>query len=206
MDVKKTKDGELLEQRLKELSQLTVRVGYQRGEESYDAEEIEKYHAAQRKKRKKGKGTSAESIEPVRVTESGAAHKPGASRKDAKVDMLDVVMWNELGTVHSPSRPFLRMSVDENEAKISKFVSKVFRWFINLKIDCEQLLNLLGNFQKGLVQRTIREGKFVPNAPATIKIKGSDKPLIDTGRMRQSIHYQVMTKDDAKAFDSESLE
>ena len=31
------------------------------------------------------------------------------------------------------------------------------------------------------------EGDFEPNAPSTIRKKKSDKPLIDTGRMRQSV-------------------
>lgn len=34
-------------------------------------------------------------------------------------------------------------------------------------------------FVRGLVQETIKEGEFSPNAPSTIKKKGSDKPLID---------------------------
>lgn len=33
-----------------------------------------------------------------------------------------------------------------------------------------------------------------PNSPATIKRKGSDKPLIDTGAMRNAITYVVRTK------------
>ena len=32
---------------------------------------------------------------------------------------------------------------------------------------------------------------WAPNAPSTIKAKGSDKPLIDTGALRQAITYVV---------------
>ena len=33
-----------------------------------------------------------------------------------------------------------------------------------------------------------------PNAPSTIRKKGSDKPLIDTGRLRQSVNYVIKPK------------
>ena len=49
-------------------------------------------------------------------------------------------------------------------------------------------------FVRGLVQETIKEGEFSPNAPSTIKKKGSDKPLIDTGHMRQSVMTVVDRK------------
>ena len=35
------------------------------------------------------------------------------------------------------------------------------------------------------------QGGFAPNAESTIKKKGSDQPLIDTGYMRQSVNYVV---------------
>ncbi|MBQ7445915.1 MAG: hypothetical protein IJS71_08305 [Clostridia bacterium] len=207
VDIKKTADGKLFEDRLRELSKLTVRVGYQRGVAAYDAEEVEKFHEKQRKKQKKSKGASPMMAPDTKGEKArpGAVHAPGESRSDRRVDLLDVAMWNELGTVHSPSRPFLRMSVDENKDLITKRVAAFFKQFAMLKIDVFQLLSMLGNFQKGLIQKKIRDGKFVPNSPYTIAMKGSDKPLIDTGRMRQSVHYQIMTKDNAEQFDNESI-
>ncbi len=209
VDVKKTPDGDKLEERLAELAKLTVRVGYQRGEVVYDSEEVEKFHKKQRLKQSKKKRSSPKT--PKKMAEvhhalPGVAHKPGASRRESSVDLCDVVMWNELGTVHSPSRPFLRMSVDENKDKIVKYVKRVFSMFTKFKIDTKQLLNLLGNYQVGLIQRKIRDGKFEPNSPYTIARKGSDKPLIDTGRMRQSVHYQIMTKDKSDELDHETLD
>ena len=40
---------------------------------------------------------------------------------DSSVDLLDVALWNELGTATAPSRHFLRQSVDNNKDKISAF-------------------------------------------------------------------------------------
>ena len=51
----------------------------------------------------------------------------------------------------------------------------------------EEVLKKTAVFMKGLVQETIKDGNFPANAPSTVKKKGSDKPLIDTGHMRQSV-------------------
>ena len=44
------------------------------------------------------------------------------------------------------------------------------------------------------MQHQMVEGEFVPNAPSTIRKKGSDKPLIDTGQLRQGVSYKICRK------------
>ena len=111
-----------------------------------------------------------------------------------KVDILDVAMFNELGTSRVPSRPFMRDSVDDNAESITKFCQSQIKGIANGSKDAESVLKAIGAMQVGLVQKTIREGDFTPNAPSTIARKGSDKPLIDTGLMRQSVHYVITDK------------
>lgn len=48
----------------------------------------------------------------------------GHAAEEDGTDMAAVAAWNELGTEHIPSRPFLRMSVDENESKINAMCSQ----------------------------------------------------------------------------------
>lgn len=116
-----------------------------------------------------------------------AKERDGNSIVDSDVDILDVAMWNELGTSNAPSRPFLRKSVDDNEAKIAAFCQQQIRLLLQGRTTAEEILRKLAVFQKGLIQQTMVEGVFTPNATSTIKKKGSDKPLIDTGHMRQSV-------------------
>ena len=52
----------------------------------------------------------------------------------------------------------------------------------------------IGAFQKGLIQERIVEGSFTTNAEATIRKKKSATPLIDTGRMRQSVNFVIRKK------------
>lgn len=108
-------------------------------------------------------------------------------------DICDIAAWNELGTENIPSRPFLRMSVDENVDKINNFLQSQKNALLSGK-DAEQVLKEIGLFQKDLIQEKITEGTFVPNADMTVEKKGSDKPLIDTGRMRQSVNYVIKKK------------
>lgn len=117
----------------------------------------------------------------------------GKATEEDGTDVCDIAAWNELGTVNMPSRPFLRMSVDDNSDKINSFMSAQKRSIINGE-PADRILKKIGIFQKDLIQEKITEGSFEPNAPSTIKAKGSSKPLIDTGRMRQSVNFEIKQK------------
>lgn len=121
----------------------------------------------------------------------------GKATEENGVDVCDVAAFNELGTEHIPSRPFMRQSVDGNEDKITEFLQSKVNEIIGGKT-AEQVLKEIGAFQKGLIQETIKEGVFIPNAPETIQRKskkgGPVTPLIDTGQMRQSVNYQIKKK------------
>lgn len=144
---KVTADGRRFQKMLKEMAEMEVRVGFQRGKDTED------------------NGT----------------------------DVCDIAAWNELGTVNMPSRPFLRKSVDENESKINNFLQSKKKDLVR-GVSAEKVLKEIGIFQKDLIQEKITEGDFAPNAESTIKKKGSSKPLIDTGRMRQSVNFVIQKK------------
>ena len=117
----------------------------------------------------------------------------GDATEDDGTDICDIAAWNELGTVNMPSRPFLRQSVDDNESKINAFL-KQKKSDIVRGASAQQVLSEIGIFQKDLIQDKILSGEFAPNAPSTVRKKGSSKPLIDTGRMMQSVNYVIKRK------------
>lgn len=117
----------------------------------------------------------------------------GEAQEEDGTDICDVAAWNELGTANIPSRPFLRKSVDENEQVINDFLKDEMAMLKN-GTPAEQILKEIGIFQKGLIQEKILDGDYVPNAASTIRKKGSAQPLIDTGRMRQSVNYVIKKK------------
>ena len=112
---------------------------------------------------------------------------------DRGVDMAQIAMFNELGTSIAPARPFLRHTVDENLADIKAFGGEKIQ-DIAEGGTAEGVLKQLGVYGKGLVQEQIKNGTFKPNAPSTVRRKKSDKPLIDTGKMRQSVNFVIKKK------------
>lgn len=114
----------------------------------------------------------------------------GKVSEEDGTDICDIAAWNELGTVRMPSRPFLRKSVDENKDLIGAFLEEKKADLVN-GISAEQVMKEIGLFQKDLIQKKITDGDFVPNAESTVRRKGSSKPLIDTGRLRQSVNYVI---------------
>lgn len=119
--------------------------------------------------------------------------KKKKKKKQKKADICDIALWNELGTGHIPSRPFLRKSVDENKEIIDSMLDQAVRKLLSGQ-PVQRVLNRLGSFQKGLVQKKIVEGSYVPNAASTIRKKGSSRPLIDNGDMRKAVNYIVRRK------------
>ena len=121
----------------------------------------------------------------------------GDAIEEDGTDICDIAAWNELGTEHGtwiiPPRPFLRKSVDENEDKIDALINTSAADLMNGKT-AEQILKKIGVFQQGLIKEKITEGDFAENADSTIRKKGSDHPLIDTGIMKSSVNYWIRQK------------
>jgi len=104
--------------------------------------------------------------------------------------LAEIAAYNELGTSTIPARPFMKQSFENHEDELRAACERVNAALASGK-SVEQALDALGVAIKGLVQTEIVDGGFTENAPSTIKKKGSDKHLIDTGSMRQSVNYVV---------------
>ncbi len=110
------------------------------------------------------------------------------------VDLCEIAAFNELGTAHIPSRPFLRNSVDGHMDEISSYIGEWCKKIACGEMEAHELMTNIGMLQKGLIQEEIVKGSFEPNKPVTIQKKGSDTPLIDTGTMRESVNYQIVQR------------
>lgn len=102
----------------------------------------------------------------------------------------EIAAYNEFGSSDTPARPFMRQSFEKHEKELQAACDRVNQ-VLAQGGTAESALNELGVFLKGLVQEEIVEGGFEPNAPSTIRKKGSEQPLIDTSYMRQSVNYVV---------------
>lgn len=117
----------------------------------------------------------------------------GEKTYDDGADLVDIAAYNELGTSTSPARPFMKQSFENHEDDLQNACDEV-----NAELSrggtVVQALETLGTFGKALVQQEIVDGEFEPNAASTINKKGSERPLIDTGTMRQSVDFKVVKR------------
>lgn len=115
-----------------------------------------------------------------------------AETEGKSVNLADVATFNEFGTSSIPARPFMAQTFENNRNMVSATIAVMKDQIFAGESSVSRALNKLGTWYKGLTQKIFREGDFQENAPATIRLKGSSKPLIDTGRLRQSIDYEVV--------------
>jgi len=102
----------------------------------------------------------------------------------------EVAERHEFG-IGVPQRSWLRGYVDENEsiimARLRAISDSIARGKGSLRIGLEQL----GVLTVGEIQERISNRIAPALAEATIKRKGSDVPLIDTGQLRSSVTHIV---------------
>ena len=105
-----------------------------------------------------------------------------------------VAAWNEFGTrrggrVQIPERPFFRSTLKRVVPQVRELVEE--------EIDPksmtpdDDLADKIGAYVSAQVQNGIVQLRDPPNAPVTIERKGSSNPLIDTGKMRQSVTWRA---------------
>lgn len=89
-----------------------------------------------------------------------------------------------------PPRPFFsNMVADKNEG----WGGAIEQNLVAQDYDAGKTLALVGAGIKGQLQEAITDTNTPPLKPATVKRKGFDKPLIDTGHMQSSVDFEVNT-------------
>jgi hypothetical protein len=118
--------------------------------------------------------------------------KPSLNNSEEKY-IADIAWKNEKGSFaeHIPARPFGSTMIPRYKEKIKKVVKNEFKAYLEGKQDLTQVFNRIGLSGQKFMQDNLKNGNWKPNSPTTVRIKGSSKPLIDTGQMRQSITYIV---------------
>lgn len=128
----------------------------------------------------------------IRKVKGGRKVKVGVL-SSAGGDMASVATWNEFGTSRGiPARPFMAQTFAKKKAEIVDFIDKLRGAVFAGNGTFENALGEIGERYKSFIQKEIASGGFAPNAPSTIAQKGSSKPLIDTGALRQSINWEIV--------------
>jgi len=90
-----------------------------------------------------------------------------------------------------PERSFMRSWATEKKEEIGRVVGELYNKVLAGEFTAKKALQLLGQYGVAGIKKKIDVGPFTPLAESTIARKGSSKPLIDTGQMRNSIRAEV---------------
>lgn len=113
-----------------------------------------------------------------------------------KMPLSTIAAINEFGYFGIPARNFMWQSFWIYKSR--KNYSNMKYLFTNLvykKGKSASLLKEVGEDMTSQIKWTIAwEGNFVDNSPVTIKYKGKNYPLVDTGYLRDNSKYKITTK------------
>jgi hypothetical protein len=119
-------------------------------------------------------------------------------------EMVDIAVKNELGVAGPPMsqhgeghwfippRPFVKGFADAKRDQIAQLMETLTGQVADGTLTADQAMARLGQFGESGIQSFMEAGDFTPNADFTIRMKGSSKPLIDTGALKRSVRYEVV--------------
>ena len=129
-------------------------------------------------------------MQAARVAEVVVGVHQGDSNGEGQ-QIAEYAAYNEFGTEKIPERSFMRSAFDENQQAISQDMANRYAQVQAGTITVYQALGLIGLRHQDQIKNKIDTNIPPPNAPATIAKKGSSHTLIDTGAMKNSIHYII---------------
>lgn len=131
---------------------------------------------------------------------------------DGETSLAEIAYWNHYGTLHKdgsvmiPARPFMD-ALQKHPDELAEFSQQAAS---NLNTT-ETVASAIGAQASSMIQDAIRDEDWTPNAPITVEGgwmvneygkngpvpvhidgKGSTKPLIDTGTMRQQCGFRLV--------------
>ena len=135
----------------------------------------------------------------------------GMPHANADEDIAELAKKLSFGDSKIPARPFLEEGMNEGIDQIKTAIGQHLKGLMdapktgsmsgfNAAISSDRRkkgLNKIGAIAVGAIKKFVYGDYYrenVPNAEMTIELKGSDKPLIDTGQMINSLTYVVNGK------------
>ena len=110
--------------------------------------------------------------------------------------LADVMTWNHYGTETIPPRPVLRIAA-ENVMSRDDIKDALAVYFHNVVMNPGEATKIEKEMLRKIGVQVIKEAKRIieagnelqENAPSTVKKKGSNKPLYETGILLKNLGY-----------------
>ena len=119
------------------------------------------------------------------------------ARYNKDISIGKVMALNNYGFVNShgvvvPARPFMDNCISNNQNKWKQDSQYLLSKVLVATLSFENMLNQLKLVLAGDLATEIRNTNTPPNAPSTVKKKGFNKPLVDTGTALATITSEVV--------------
>lgn len=127
------------------------------------------------------------------VVKAGVLAKDGSQNHSEGMTVFQIGMIHEFGVPEKgiPRRSFIRVPIENNIKEITKLIENNHRLVAENSMSAKVALNRIGIKAQNTIKESFRNNDWKPLKRATIKRKGSSKPLIDTGQLIGSISYIV---------------
>lgn len=112
----------------------------------------------------------------------------GKNRSGAKSEIYFFLVRQ----VKIPERSFIRSTFDEEQTKWTRYVSQLLGKVFVGDITPNEMFERIGQRMVRDIQKKIRSIHSPAESPMTMRTKKVSNPLIDSGRMRQSVTYKVV--------------
>jgi hypothetical protein len=116
-------------------------------------------------------------------------HEDENARPDGEINNATLGAIQHFGTDNIPARPWLDVGVSQSEQQYLQIIADG----LGDGLTITQIHERLGLVATASVQQYMVDLRTPPNAASTIAAKRSSNPLIDTGELRQSVSYKVVT-------------
>lgn len=111
----------------------------------------------------------------------------------ARIHEFGVTVTDKNGrNMNIPQRSFIRGTVDNRQPDINEQVEKILVQIVERDIPVMAGLEALGLMLEGITKDYLTDLKIPELKAETIRRKGSSNPLIDSGKLRDSITHRVV--------------
>jgi len=118
------------------------------------------------------------------------------ARDDSTAGNVEIGLVHEFGSEvnNIPARPFVSAAFKKNLPAYKETLREYVRAIYAGKMTPAKALGLIGLRMAADMKLYVTEGPHIPPPlqPETVARKGSDRPLVDTGRMVDSIAHEVV--------------
>lgn len=127
------------------------------------------------------------------VVKAGVLAKDGSKQHSEGITVFQIGMIHEFGVPEKniPRRSFIRVPIENNIKEITKLIENNHKLVSENSMSAKVALDRIGLKAQNTIKESFRNNDWKANSEATIKRKGSSRPLIDTGQLIGSISYIV---------------